>query len=116
MVLKCSRWNFDESRQSVLYRQFKLRIKTRKLQVTEKHLAVYSHFSASAAGEWQDFINIKETADLLGIPYSILHARFCNSHKSRHEAHTEQQFLSPSLEKGSHQMDHSTWLNRPASL
>jgi hypothetical protein len=43
-------------------------------------------------------INIKKTAALLGIPYSTLYARFYNIHKSRHEARTQQQFLSPSLE------------------
>ncbi len=44
-------------------------------------------------------LNIKRTANLLSIPYSTLHARFCNIHKSRREAHTEQLFLSPSLER-----------------
>jgi hypothetical protein len=44
-------------------------------------------------------VNIKKTATLLGVPYSTLHARFCNIHKSRREAHTEQQYLSPSLER-----------------
>jgi hypothetical protein len=43
-------------------------------------------------------INIKKTAHLLGVPYSTLHARFHNIHKSRQEAHTEQQFLSPGQE------------------
>jgi hypothetical protein len=43
-------------------------------------------------------INIKNTAALLGIPYSTLYARFRNIHKSHDEASTQKQFLSPSLE------------------
>lgn len=43
-------------------------------------------------------INIKDVAGQLGIPYSTLYARFRNVYKPCREAHTEQQFLSPSLE------------------
>jgi hypothetical protein len=43
-------------------------------------------------------VNIKKTAALLSVPYSTLYARFRNIHKPRHEAYTELQFLSPSLE------------------
>src|SRR5260370_37570228 len=43
-------------------------------------------------------VDIKNTAKSLGIPYSTLYAHFCNIHKSRREAYTEQQFLSPGSE------------------
>jgi len=35
----------------------------------------------------------------LNIPYTTLRARFLNVHKSRHEAHAAQQFLSPAQEQ-----------------
>jgi hypothetical protein len=44
-------------------------------------------------------INIKKMATHLDVPYTTLHARFLNVHKSRNEAHTTQQFLSPTLEQ-----------------
>jgi hypothetical protein len=37
-------------------------------------------------------------ATRLNIPYTTLRSRFLNVHKSRHEAHTTQQFLSPTQE------------------
>lgn len=42
-------------------------------------------------------INITQTACDLGISehYSTLHNYFLNSHKTRQEAHIQQQFLSP---------------------
>ena len=45
-------------------------------------------------------INIKQTAHDLGIlhAYTTLRNRFLNLHKTRQEAHTEQQFLSPAQE------------------
>ena len=44
-------------------------------------------------------LNIKEMASHLKVPYTTLRARFLNVHKSRHEAHTSQQFLLPPLEQ-----------------
>jgi hypothetical protein len=43
-------------------------------------------------------VNIKETARDLGISYGTLRNRFLNLCKTREEAHTEQQFLSPPQE------------------
>jgi len=42
--------------------------------------------------------NIKQTASKLGVPYTTLRARFLNIHKTRHEGHTDQQYLTPSQE------------------
>ena len=44
-------------------------------------------------------INIKQTAFDLNIPYTTLRSRFLNIHKPAQEAHTTQQFLSPSQER-----------------
>ena len=44
-------------------------------------------------------INVKQTAFDLNIPYTTLRSRFLNIHKPAQEAHTTQQFLSPSQEK-----------------
>ena len=44
-------------------------------------------------------INVKQTAYDLNIPYTTLRSRFLNIHKPAQEAHSSQQFLSPSQER-----------------
>ena len=44
-------------------------------------------------------VNIKEMAAYLNIPYITLRAHFLNVHKPCSEAHTDQQFLSPTQEQ-----------------
>src|SRR6266852_4228567 len=44
-------------------------------------------------------VNIKGIAALLKVAYTTLRSRFLNIHKPCHEAHTAQQFLSPTLEQ-----------------
>jgi hypothetical protein len=44
-------------------------------------------------------LNIKKMAIDLKVPYTTLRARFLNVHKPRPEAHTAQQFLSPTQEQ-----------------